>query len=1405
MKRIAMILVLSLVLQLISPAIVTEAALQNAQEEETVFQKPAGETVSMADVTKGDASEGDASKGDASEGDASEGDVSEGDASKGDVSEGDVSQGDASAALMQTEYTQAEGFFQDRYYGGKDGYLLFAGVFLENQVSSIQAVRYQIDDEEIITVGDLDSSTFFCTSYTPYFATLSLAKSPARTSEGMHRITIWFQADGVSYQVSSQAEFIDKYNTKEVYDRCFYSENRTPSTNYIYNQKGTRIENILLDFSSYHKGETLTDIQLVQSENGKTVKTKLENVVYESWDILGFDYSYQTYCKKNGSYYWLFTSILPKEAYSMEAYGGNGADTLTLTLQEDIPAGFYDVVATTSQNRTYRIEKMYEAFEKPVVFDVNVEDGTKFKPRYEYGYDKERVTNGNLFYADNTGNYLTLFVYGSGISQSLVPSFYSEEGGLLATYDPKDSGCGYVYGSQWGSYFRLKKTQQGLQFTKEMQENPDNYVKCYTKIGDQVVYANEEGKASQYYYYQDVLFHEILAEGDLGKGSKKRGRLYFGELASLKKGDRVSLVLKNYGKADYQEICNVGENETGRYIELTQEGIEKYQSYSKAEIYKDGVKIANAMPDAKWYFPENIKVLTELQVPAGATWAFYSMKDVVHPVLSGTNSTEGSQNVLDAGNCAVLGKYGTVRVCISKGEEILTRQLLYVPEGATYTITYHMGGGVNSQQNPTSYRAGETITLYDPQVTVGGMQFDGFYLDAGYKTRVEEIKATMKGNLDLYAKWVSETYQISFDPNVPEGTTVSGKMPSMKAAFYAEYALKKNTYKTAGYLFDGWSLEPQEVNGSVDFRDQEAVYNLADPDSNHDRNVTLYAVWRSEYQIRYHINLQEYVYLSSQKYPTWYTYGKNQFQIAQPRADGYAFDGWYQDEKLSKKITAITKKTYGDLDLYAKWKANTYSIRYDGNGSTSGRMPSQKGIYGQETTLAANKFVKNGYAFVGWSFEPDAQKLYSESETVPKEVIPVENNGVLTVYARWEPRDYSISYHMDGGFFQKTDVPYTYAYGEAAELPGVEEIVRGGFTFDGWYLDPLYKKRITKITEKTAGDLQLYAKWTANVTVVFHSGLPEGEYTGSMKRQTAKYGVTKAISANAFKPADKTLAFAGWALVPYEDETEQKEVLYQNKEKISYREHLQDQGGIWELHLYAVWKSKFTVNYYVDGSSYLVSDYTYGKGIPAGSMAKPEDKTGYRFAGWYADPGFKKKVTSIGAKQTGDLKLYAKYTGKTYTITFYPNHEAIRTKAKTQKLSYGTAKALTKNAFKVKGYTFKGWSLSPDGPVYYPDKALTDGTGTSAADGRLSLYAVWEKDSYSITYRNISEEQAAWYVARYSVDSKNITLTEPERIGYTFMGWYSDPQMKKPVREIKTGSTGNKTLYAKWKLNCEIR
>ena len=104
-----------------------------------------------------------------------------------------------------------------------------------------------------------------------------------------------------------------------------------------------------------------------------------------------------------------------------------------------------------------------------------------------------------------------------------------------------------------------------------------------------------------------------------------------------------------------------------------------------------------------------------------------------------------------------------------------------------------------------------------------------------------------------------------------------------------------------------------------------------------------------------------------------------------------------------------------------------------------------------------------------------------------------------------------------------------------------------------------------------------------------------------------------------------------------------------------------------------------------------------------------------------------------------------------------------------------------------KGYDLTGWY--PALPEKYPEK-----------DTEYTAVWVTEGD-YTITYELNGGTNVPENPAGYNVETGTITLKDPAKPGYTFGGWYmAEDFTGEAVTEIVQGSTGNITLYAKWKL-----
>ena len=70
-----------------------------------------------------------------------------------------------------------------------------------------------------------------------------------------------------------------------------------------------------------------------------------------------------------------------------------------------------------------------------------------------------------------------------------------------------------------------------------------------------------------------------------------------------------------------------------------------------------------------------------------------------------------------------------------------------------YSITYHLDGGTNAQNNPTRYLHGASETIHDATKT--DFIFDGWYDNSSFTGSAITSTTGLSGNLNLYAKWIN--------------------------------------------------------------------------------------------------------------------------------------------------------------------------------------------------------------------------------------------------------------------------------------------------------------------------------------------------------------------------------------------------------------------------------------------------------------------------------------------------------------------------------------------------------------------------------------------------------------------------------------------------------------------------
>ena len=188
--------------------------------------------------------------------------------------------------------------------------------------------------------------------------------------------------------------------------------------------------------------------------------------------------------------------------------------------------------------------------------------------------------------------------------------------------------------------------------------------------------------------------------------------------------------------------------------------------------------------------------------------------------------------------------------------------------------------------------------------------------------------------------------------------------------------------------------------------------------------------------------------------------------LSTPKMNGYFFDGWYLKENFSESSRIRDSKLYMDSDkvVYGRWIENR--IDYDLQGGTND--PANPSRYNVGTGVSELKAAaRNGYDFSGWFAEPDHKNQVTGVSSA--------SSGPMTLYAKWTPKVYNITYELDGGTNSPQN-PDSYTYGQP--VTGLSDPVKKDHMFEGWYTDSEFTKEFECIGESDTGDITLYALFT---------------------------------------------------------------------------------------------------------------------------------------------------------------------------------------------------------------------------------------------------------------------------------------------------------------------------------------
>ena len=211
--------------------------------------------------------------------------------------------------------------------------------------------------------------------------------------------------------------------------------------------------------------------------------------------------------------------------------------------------------------------------------------------------------------------------------------------------------------------------------------------------------------------------------------------------------------------------------------------------------------------------------------------------------------------------------------------------------------------------------------------------------------------------------------------------------------------------------------------------------------------------------------------------------------------------------------------------------------------------------------------------------------------------------------------------------------------------------------------------------------------------------------------------------------------------------------------------------------------------------------------------ANAYSKVGYTFEGWSLNPndtvvyGDKADANITNIPSDNVVVLYAKWKANNYNVVFDGNnHSSGATAAVT--CTYNEDCTLPSNGFSRTGYTFKGWSTTKGGSVKYENNGYVRNL-TPVKDATVTLYAVWEANTYTVKFDKNSSEATGNVGSVVCTYDKACTLPANNytRVGATFDGWavtsntavqYKD---KASVKNLTATANGTYTLYAHWNIN----
>lgn len=217
------------------------------------------------------------------------------------------------------------------------------------------------------------------------------------------------------------------------------------------------------------------------------------------------------------------------------------------------------------------------------------------------------------------------------------------------------------------------------------------------------------------------------------------------------------------------------------------------------------------------------------------------------------------------------------------------------------------------------------------------------------------------------------------------------------------------------------------------------------------------------------------------------TIGDNLDLIADytPVNAGYQFSGWVDgDNNIYSAMYIVPSNNITFIAIWTPLTPTTYTVTYDGNGHTSGIVPTDQTQYetGDIATVLTGEPIKTGYTFTGWAHTirtRTSSPIYTSGDTF---IIESADVTLVATWIRLTPVTYTVTY--DGNGHTGGIIPIDTNNYQATHTVTVltDEPTKTGYKFIGWsHASNVFTANDT--FQMPAEHITLTAIWEADATI----------------------------------------------------------------------------------------------------------------------------------------------------------------------------------------------------------------------------------------------------------------------------------------------------------------------------------